>query len=182
MRECLPPSATEPARRTVRAVLSGTLAALLRAALVVAPCAPATAAAPVCGPAGEDGRVEMPWALRRIDPASAWPLSRGAGVTVAVIDSGVSAIHPVLKNQVLPGRDFNNLPANRGQCDLAGHGTMVAGIIAGQDGTGALFSGVAPAARILPIRVLPTPRAPTTRRCPGRSPQPSTGRSTTAPT
>ncbi|MET8525395.1 type VII secretion-associated serine protease mycosin [Micromonospora sp. NPDC005172] len=168
MRECLPSSATEPTRRTVRAVLSGTLAALLGAALAVAPSTPAAAAAPVCGPPGEDGLAEMPWALRRIDPASAWPLSRGAGVTVAVIDSGVSAIHPVLKTRVLPGRDFNNLPANRGQCDLVGHGTMVAGIIAGQDGTGAPFSGIAPAARILPIRVLPDAKGTNDEALPGQ--------------
>ncbi|CCH15654.1 type VII secretion-associated serine protease mycosin [Micromonospora lupini] len=167
MRECLPPSATERSRRAVRAVLSGTLAALLGAALVV-PSSPAVAAAPTCGPAGEDGLVQMPWALRRVDPAAAWPLSRGAGVTVAVIDSGVSAIHPALKGQVLEGRDFNNLPANRGQCDLAGHGTMVAGIIAGKEGTGVPFSGVAPAARILPIRVLPDAKGTNDEALPGQ--------------
>ncbi|MFI5927102.1 type VII secretion-associated serine protease mycosin [Micromonospora sp. NPDC051543] len=168
MRECLPPSATEPPRRTVRAVLTGTVATLLGITLVVAPCVPAAAAAPVCGPPGEDGLVEMPWALQRLDPVSAWPISRGAGVTVAVIDSGVSAIHPALKNQVLPGRDFNNLTDYRGQCDLAGHGTMVAGIIAGQDGTGAPFSGIAPAARILPIRVLPNAKGTNDEALPGQ--------------
>ncbi|MET7708782.1 type VII secretion-associated serine protease mycosin [Micromonospora sp. NPDC005413] len=156
MRECPPLSAINPsprAGRAVRAVLSGTLAALLGAGLV-AP-SPATAAPPACGPAGEEGLAEMPWALRRLEPSSAWPLSRGAGVTVAVIDSGVSATHPLLKGQVLAGRDFNNLPASQGQCDMAGHGTMIAGIIAGREGTGVPFSGIAPAARILPIRVLP---------------------------
>ena len=106
--------------------------------------------------------------LRRLDPASAWPLSRGAGVTVAVIDSGVSAIHPLLKEQVLKGRDFNGLPANEGQCDLAGHGTMVAGIIAGKDGTGSPFSGIAPAARILPIRVLPDAKGTNDEALPGQ--------------
>ncbi|RLP89359.1 type VII secretion-associated serine protease mycosin [Micromonospora sp. BL4] len=129
------------------------MAVLLGAALVAVP-SPAVAA-PTCGPGGEDALPEMPWALRRLDPASAWPLSRGAGVTVAVIDSGVSATHPLLKGQVLEGRDFNGLPANKGQCDQAGHGTMVAGIIAGKEGTGTPFSGIAPAARILPVRVLP---------------------------
>ncbi|MGQ5263412.1 type VII secretion-associated serine protease mycosin [Micromonospora sp. ZYX-F-536] len=156
MRECLPSSATDPSRHTrraVRAVLSGTLAALLGGALVVP--SPATAAPPTCGPPGEDILTEMPWALRRLEPSSAWPLSRGSGVTVAVIDSGVSALHPLLKGQVAEGRDFNGLPANQGQCDLVGHGTMVAGIIAGREGTGVPYSGIAPAARILPIRVLP---------------------------
>ncbi|MET8373313.1 type VII secretion-associated serine protease mycosin [Micromonospora profundi] len=167
MRQSLPPSATTGSHRGVRAVLSGTLAALLGTALVV-PASPAVAAPPTCGPAGEDGLVEIPWGLRRLDPASAWPLSRGAGVTVAVIDSGVSAIHPLLKGQVLAGRDFNALPAKQGQCDLVGHGTMVAGIIAGRDGTGAPFSGVAPGARILPIRVLPDAKGTNDEALPGQ--------------
>ncbi|MFI6785303.1 type VII secretion-associated serine protease mycosin [Micromonospora sp. NPDC050276] len=152
MREFPPMSAT-PSRRALRGVLSGTLAALLGAGLV-AP-SPATAAPPICGPAGDENLTEMPWGLRRLEPSSAWPLSRGAGVTVAVIDSGVSATHPLLKGQVLVGRDFNGLPAQQGQCDEAGHGTLIAGIIAGREGTNVPFSGIAPAARILPIRVLP---------------------------
>ncbi|MDG4807473.1 type VII secretion-associated serine protease mycosin [Micromonospora sp. WMMD1120] len=152
MRECRPTSATQPSRRTPRRVLSGAAAVLLGAGLLVP--SPASAA-PACGPAGTESLTETPWALRRLEPSSAWPLSRGAGVTVAVIDSGVSATHPLLKGQVLEGRDFNNLPANQGQCDEAGHGTLIAGIIAGREGAGVPFSGVAPAARILPIRVLP---------------------------
>ncbi|MET8039418.1 type VII secretion-associated serine protease mycosin [Micromonospora sp. NPDC005215] len=156
MRECPPLSATHPFRRSGRAargVLSGALVALL-GTVVVAPT-PARAAPPACGPASEEGLTAMPWALRRLEPSAAWPLSRGAGVTVAVIDSGVSAVHPLLAGQVLEGRDFNDLAANQGQCDLVGHGTMIAGIIAGREGTGVPFSGIAPAARILPIRVLP---------------------------
>ncbi|MEU8086219.1 type VII secretion-associated serine protease mycosin [Micromonospora sp. NPDC049101] len=156
MRECPPLSATNPFRRSGRAargVLSAALAALLGTTLV-APV-PARAALPACGPVSEEGLTAMPWALRRLEPSAAWPLSRGAGVTVAVIDSGVSAVHPLLAGQVLEGRDFSDLAANQGQCDLVGHGTMIAGIIAGREGTGAPFSGVAPAARILPIRVLP---------------------------
>jgi type VII secretion-associated serine protease mycosin len=77
---------------------------------------------------------------------------------VAVVDSGVSATHPLLRGQVRPGRDFNALPGNEGQCDAAGHGTIVAGIIAGREGTGSPFTGIAPAARILPVRVLPDTR------------------------
>ncbi|MEK8108396.1 S8 family serine peptidase [Micromonospora sp. M12] len=124
----------------------------------------------------------MPWALRRLEPTSAWPLSRGAGVTVAVIDSGVSATHPLLKGQVLEGRDFNYLAAKQGQCDEAGHGTLIAGIIAGREGTGVPFSGIAPAARILPIRVLPQLGDVSDPGFPCRSPPPSTGRSTRVPT
>ena len=53
---------------------------------------------------------------------------------MAVIDSGVSPTHPLLKGQVREGRDFNGLASMQGRCDLAGHGTIVAGIIAGRDG------------------------------------------------
>nr|QLK01165.1 type VII secretion-associated serine protease mycosin [Micromonospora carbonacea] len=133
-----------------------TLAAALLATAVVPP-APASAA-PTCGPAGNPPPTEAPWALTRLDPSSAWRTTRGEGVTVAVIDSGVSATHPLLRGQVRPGRDFNALPRNEGQCDEAGHGTIVAGIIAGREGTGAPFTGIAPAARILPVRVLPDAR------------------------
>ncbi|RKR89922.1 type VII secretion-associated serine protease mycosin [Micromonospora pisi] len=121
--------------------------------MVVVPPAPALAA-PECGPTGT-ALTAAPWAMNRVDPAAAWRLTRGGGVTVAVIDSGVSANHPLLRGQVLPGRDFGDLPQQQGQCDLAGHGTVIAGIIAGKVGSGAPFNGVAPSARILPIRVLP---------------------------
>jgi type VII secretion-associated serine protease mycosin len=103
------------------------------------------------------------WALTRLRPDLAWPLSRGAGVTVAVIDSGVSPDHPALAGKVLPGRDLvlesNSLMPHAeipGHCDEFGHGTVVAGIIAGREtvSNGYRFSGVAPDASILPIRVL----------------------------
>ena len=49
---------------------------------------------------------ETPWPLQRMRPDLAWPISEGAGITVAVIDSGVSATHPALAGKVLEGRDF----------------------------------------------------------------------------
>ncbi|MEH0938167.1 type VII secretion-associated serine protease mycosin [Micromonospora psammae] len=159
MRETIRPDGTpvtRPAGGTSRAVLSGVTAALL--ATLVVPPAPAVAAPGCAGPRSQPAPTETPWALRRLDPTSAWRITRGEGATVAVIDSGVSPAHPLLKGQVREGRDYNGLPAARGQCDQAGHGTIVAGIIAGREGTGAPYSGIAPAARILPIRVLPDTR------------------------
>ncbi len=107
-----------------------------------------------CGPVVTQPLVEPPWALARLRPDLAWPLSRGAGVTVAVIDSGVSPDHPSLTGKVLPGLDL--LGAGSGQCDENGHGTLVAGLIAGRETVsgGYRFHGVAPDATILPIRVL----------------------------
>ena len=98
---------------------------------------------------------ETPWPLRQMRPDLAWPISEGAGITVAVIDSGVSATHPALAGKVLQGRDFL-VPSTRGQCDEAAHGTLVAGVIAGRKPEGSVFTGIAPKANILPIRVLET--------------------------
>ncbi|GAA4573252.1 hypothetical protein GCM10023176_37900 [Micromonospora coerulea] len=167
MRDSLRTNGTALRARTghrSRAVLCGALAALL-STLLVAP-APA-AAAPKCGRPGGPGPTEAPWALRRLHPSPAWRITRGEGVTVAVVDSGVSPTHPLLKGRVLPGSDFNHLTPLRGQCDLAGHGTLVAGIIAGQEGTGAPYSGIAPEARILPVRVLASTERTTDEALPG---------------
>ncbi|SBT51286.1 type VII secretion-associated serine protease mycosin [Micromonospora auratinigra] len=134
-----------------RSLLCGTVAALLGTVLV-AP-APA-AAAPKCGPPGNPAPTEATWAWQRLDPSAVWQVTKGRGITVAVIDSGVSAVHPLLRGRVLPGADFNNSPQAQGQCDQVGHGTLIAGIIAGREGTGVPYSGIAPEAKILPVRVL----------------------------
>ncbi|SCF38493.1 type VII secretion-associated serine protease mycosin [Micromonospora viridifaciens] len=136
----------------IRSILSGAAVAALLGGALIAP-APATAA-PKCGFPGHPAPTERPWALKRLDPAAAWRITRGEKVTVAVIDSGVSPSHPLLRGRVLDGADFNGLTQYNGQCDLAGHGTLVAGIIAGREGTGAPYSGIAPEAKILPVRVL----------------------------
>lgn len=92
------------------------------------------------------------WQLRALHAAEAWRQADGSGVIVAVIDSGVDGSHPDLAGQVLPGKDF--VRPGDGQRDDVGHGTTVAGLIAGRgdDSTGVL--GLAPGAKILPVRVL----------------------------
>ncbi|MFD0378909.1 type VII secretion-associated serine protease mycosin [Streptomyces sp. NPDC127112] len=86
-----------------------------------------------------------------------WKISTGRNVTVAVIDTGVARI-PELEGQVLPGKDF--AAGEKGyegdeRNDYDGHGTTMAGLIAGSgkhpSGDGAF--GLAPGAKILPIRV-----------------------------
>lgn len=90
--------------------------------------------------------------LKELDVSAAWPIATGAGVTVAVIDSGVDAHHVDLDGQVLPGLDLVDAKGN-GDTDLVGHGTTVSAIIAGKnDGAGVI--GIAPKAKILPVRVL----------------------------
>ncbi|OBB03631.1 type VII secretion-associated serine protease mycosin [Mycobacteriaceae bacterium 1482268.1] len=79
--------------------------------------------------------------------SDAWRHSRGEGQTVAVIDTGVRP-GPRLPH-VEPGGDF--VESTDGLTDCDGHGTLIAGLIAGQPGDDG-FSGVAPGARLISIR------------------------------
>jgi len=89
------------------------------------------------------------WAPRVMRLNVAQRLSTGAGVRVAVLDTGVDLSHPLLAGHLLPGFDFvdfDNDPSEVGTTANHGygHGTHVAGLIA----------MVAPAAKIMPVRVL----------------------------
>ncbi|MFE1319333.1 S8 family serine peptidase [Kitasatospora phosalacinea] len=82
-----------------------------------------------------------------------WPISQGDGVIVAVIDSGVDASHPDLSGQILPGLDLVS-PGGDGRTDTEGHGTAMASNIAAHGhGTDAGVMGLAPKAKILPVRI-----------------------------
>lgn len=100
-----------------------------------------------------------------LDLTRVWPLSRGAGQTVAVIDTGV-ARHRLLPHLV-PGGDY--VYAGDGTDDCDGHGTIVAGIIgAAEDpASGMGFSGVAPDATIIGIRQSSVKFAPAGQSAPG---------------
>ncbi|MEU2661176.1 type VII secretion-associated serine protease mycosin [Micromonospora sp. NPDC007220] len=93
-----------------------------------------------------------PWPQQRYAPERLAPLATGTGVTVAVIDSGVDRRHPQLAGRVLDGTDLLD-PGGDGRRDCAGHGTGVASIIAATPRDGTAFRGLAPGARILPVRV-----------------------------
>ncbi|MFE7563974.1 type VII secretion-associated serine protease mycosin [Kitasatospora sp. NPDC057500] len=85
--------------------------------------------------------------------SSIWPVSQGEGVTVAVIDSGVLKDHQDLTGQVLAGADFTGENTD-GRVDTGGHGTGMASLIAGHGhGAGTGIMGLAPKAKILPIRI-----------------------------
>lgn len=98
---------------------------------------------------------ELPWAQQALDVKRAWPHGTGAGVLVAVVDSGVDRDHPQLSapGKVLPGQDFHLVGDLPGDFDCISHGTAVASIIAADPVDGVGFHGVAPGARILPVRV-----------------------------
>ncbi|GAB2678076.1 type VII secretion-associated serine protease mycosin [Kribbella swartbergensis] len=98
---------------------------------------------------------QLPWAQQILDPPSVWPYSTGAGVLVAVVDSGVDSDHPQLSRpgKVAEGEDFFQVGRLRANFDCDSHGTAVAGIIAADAADGTGFRGIAPNARILPVRV-----------------------------
>ncbi|QKW19721.1 type VII secretion-associated serine protease mycosin [Kitasatospora sp. NA04385] len=106
------------------------------------------------GPAAADQDRESQWVLKNYSPAEkVWPISQGEGVIVAVIDTGVNANHPDLAGQVLPGIDFTGSSGD-GRTDTNGHGTGMASNIAGHGhGDNAGVIGLAPKAKILPIRI-----------------------------
>ncbi|MGN9763637.1 type VII secretion-associated serine protease mycosin [Micromonospora sp. SD12] len=93
-----------------------------------------------------------PWPQQRYAPERLAALATGAGVTVAVVDSGVDRRHPQLTGRVLDGTDLLDAGGD-GSRDCAGHGTGVASIIAAAPRDGVAFRGLAPGARILPVRV-----------------------------
>ncbi|GAA2261512.1 type VII secretion-associated serine protease [Streptomyces ruber] len=126
---------------------AGRVGVLIAACLVLLP--PTTARA--------DGIRDQQWALAAMHTEEAWRTTKGAGVTVAVLDTGVDDEHPDLAGNVLPGKDLVGFGAGRGDSAWARHGTAMAGIIAGHghgpdNGDGVL--GIAPEARILPVRVI----------------------------
>jgi subtilisin family serine protease len=106
-------------------------------------------------------RDSQQWVLNMLDVPAAWQLSNGAGVTVAVIDSGVNPGVSDLSGSVVTGPDLTGLHTPPGSPQWGAHGTWMASIIAGHghDGGDGII-GIAPAARVLSIRVIPDPHDP----------------------
>jgi len=117
------------------------LAALAVIVVVLGPAVPARA----------DSVRDKQWFWAPLKVSQAQQISKGAGVVVAVLDTGVDSSHPDLRGAVLPGRQVaQNKPA--GDLDTVGHGTGMAGIIAGRGHGGAAgVLGIAPRAKIMPI-------------------------------
>ena len=98
-------------------------------------------------------RVTTPqWSQQWLDPARLHRISTGGTVRVAVLDSGVDRSHPQLRGAVEQGWDVVTNEPN-GTVDCVGHGTAVASLIAARRDGDAALVGVAPTARIVPIRV-----------------------------
>ncbi len=128
------------------------LAAVTAVCAALLPAGPASAA---------DATRTAEWWLSPLKIATAHKISHGGGITVAVIDTGVFD-HADLKGRLLTGMDYTVPAGGDGKTDTDGHGTWIAGIIAGTGhGTGLGLLGIAPSARILPIRVSAARPAPT---------------------
>ncbi|MFG3297697.1 type VII secretion-associated serine protease mycosin [Micromonospora chersina] len=138
-------------RPTARPALA-VLATLLVAGFPAAPAAARAPSACAAPPAPARPVAEQPWPQQRYAPDRLAFLATGTGVVVAVVDSGVDRSHPQLAGRVLDGVDFLD-PGGDGTRDCAGHGTGVASIIAAAPRPGVAFRGLAPDARILPVRV-----------------------------
>ncbi|XUL91758.1 S8 family serine peptidase [Streptomyces galilaeus] len=87
---------------------------------------------------------DLPWEQVSLQLTRTWPFASGAGVTVGVVDTGVSSSAPALKGRVTAVGDAGT--------DCVGHGTFVAGLIGAAVADGVRFAGVAQQARILAVR------------------------------
>jgi subtilisin family serine protease len=96
------------------------------------------------------------WWLTSLHVTQAWPSTQGSGVTVAVLGTGVAASHPDLAGSVITGPDYTGSGRTPGDAYWGINGTGVAGLVAGHghgSGDAAGLIGVAPAAKILSVRV-----------------------------
>lgn len=104
-----------------------------------------------CTPGTPTLVADRPTALAQLGADGAWQLATGAGVTVAVVDSGVAAGNVHLTGAVVPGIDL--VGGTDGRVDVDAHGTAVAGVVAARPVSGSGLVGLAPDATILPVRV-----------------------------
>ena len=130
-------------------------------ALSVVAAAPAGAAPP------NDPLYGAQWGPKQVRAEQAWGTSRGAGATIAVVDSGIDLDHPDLDGKIVGGAtflgcgatscgngDWQSGPAPRATASASQHGTHVAGIAAAETGNGTGIAGVAPDAKVLAVKVL----------------------------
>lgn len=90
-----------------------------------------------------DPQAEIPWNITQVNVPSFWVKTKGSGVVVAVVDTGLDFSHPEFAGRIVSPYNFTTDTSD----DVEGHGTHVSGIIAGKT------SGIAPEARIMPLKV-----------------------------
>jgi subtilisin family serine protease len=89
--------------------------------------------------------------LAKVGAPTAWNTTQGAGVTIAVLDSGIDNTHPDLVANLVPG--FNFVDNNANTADVCGHGTAVAGTAAATSNNGTGVAGVAGQSKIMALRI-----------------------------
>ncbi len=97
-------------------------------------------------------QASRPWNLDQVAAPSFWAQTKGGGAVVAVIDTGLDVNHPEFAGRVFKPRNMTTIDTQL-VTDIVGHGTHVTGIIAGKS------CGIAPEARIMPIKVFPDDEA-----------------------
>jgi type VII secretion-associated serine protease mycosin len=126
-------------------------------ALAAAAVLAVAAAVLLAAPASADNIRDREYWLANYGIEKAWATTRGAGVTIAVIDTGVDGSHPDLTGTVIGGTDVSGVGSPNGQTPIGTdnqHGTMVASLLAGHGhGAGDGILGVAPEAKILSVSV-----------------------------
>ena len=128
-----------------------------RAAVAAALVLGLAASVLVAAPASADNIRDSEYWLADYGVQKAWATTRGAGVTIAVIDTGVDGSHPDLIGTVIGGTDVSGVGSSNGQTPIGNdsqHGTMVASLLAGHGhGIGDGILGVAPESKILSVSV-----------------------------
>ena len=100
--------------------------------------------------ASEDPYKGVQFGNQRMDIAQAHQVSRGRGVRIALIDTGLASDHPDLQGRIDAQRNFVDDDAKRFQLDR--HGTAIAGVIAANADNGVGITGIAPEARLLALK------------------------------
>jgi thermitase len=93
------------------------------------------------------------YGLAKLQCTLAWDLSQGAGVKVAVIDTGVDKNHPDISSKIVGGFDFSDNDADAQ--DYHGHGTHTSGTIGAIGNNTIGIIGVAPQSTIMPVKIFP---------------------------
>jgi len=104
--------------------------------------------------AANDPYLGSQWHLSKVGASSAWDMGQGAGVTIAILDSGVDGTHPDLSSRMVTGWNFYDNNSNT--TDVTGHGTAVAGAAAASLNNGTGVAGLSGQAKIMPVRISDT--------------------------
>ncbi|GAA4202014.1 hypothetical protein GCM10022252_57590 [Streptosporangium oxazolinicum] len=111
---------------------------------------------PVSAPPGgaADVREDQRWVLEMLNAEGAWKVTKGSGVIVALVDSGVDDQVAELQGRVISGPDMGSVRFDRDTPDAGRHGTAMASLIAGAGKGEEGLLGVAPEARILSLPLI----------------------------